>query len=286
MSLELWDEYRQNIENSIINAPRSLQRTIGPSELGTPCLRCLGMKLTGMAKQAETKPHMYTFVGTCVHEHMERLFTKLNHQRYLTEIGVQITYLPEVQRDGFLDKSQELLGHIDVYDAERNAIIDWKISSNDRIQTIKRHGLPQEYLVQASLYGIGINNVMKTYPKTNCVYILPRNGQSLDSAYPIEWEYTSKPGEWAILRAISIINTVNAIAATCNWETATAWINSMPACGAESGECWDCMNGTYLPAEIMAIQNQLPEVPAMYEALYDTIPSHYDGEIPDYQTLN
>ena len=37
----LWPEIRQLIEADIANAPRELQREIGPSELGTDCVHCL-----------------------------------------------------------------------------------------------------------------------------------------------------------------------------------------------------------------------------------------------------
>jgi len=37
----LWPEIRQLIEADIQNAPRELQREIGPSELGTDCVHCL-----------------------------------------------------------------------------------------------------------------------------------------------------------------------------------------------------------------------------------------------------
>lgn len=43
----LWPEIRQLIEADIANAPRELQREIGPSELGTDCVHCLAAKLVG-----------------------------------------------------------------------------------------------------------------------------------------------------------------------------------------------------------------------------------------------
>ena len=72
----LWSEIQQIIVNNINSAPRSLQKTIGPSELGTDCVHCLAAKLAGwkQIKGAAWLP----FIGTCVHEHFERLFTQLS----------------------------------------------------------------------------------------------------------------------------------------------------------------------------------------------------------------
>ena len=46
-----WDalttDIRTVIEDAITNHPRTLQKQIGPSEVGTPCDHCLAAKLAG-----------------------------------------------------------------------------------------------------------------------------------------------------------------------------------------------------------------------------------------------
>lgn len=46
-----WTEIRGIIEDHITNQPRSLQKEIGPSELGTDCLHCLAARLAGWEKR-------------------------------------------------------------------------------------------------------------------------------------------------------------------------------------------------------------------------------------------
>ena len=72
----LWPEIRQLIEADIQNAPRELQREIGPSELGTDCVHCLAAKLAGWPERRS--PGWLPFIGTCVHEHFEQMFRELN----------------------------------------------------------------------------------------------------------------------------------------------------------------------------------------------------------------
>ena len=72
----LWPEIRQLIEADIQNAPRELQREIGPSELGTDCVHCLAAKLAGWPERRS--PGWRPFIGTCVHEHFEQMFRELN----------------------------------------------------------------------------------------------------------------------------------------------------------------------------------------------------------------
>lgn len=69
---EEWTEIRGIIEDHITNQPRSLQKEIGPSELGTDCLHCLAARLAGWEKRQSAA--WLPFIGTCVHERFEHLF--------------------------------------------------------------------------------------------------------------------------------------------------------------------------------------------------------------------
>ncbi len=85
---QLWPEIRQLIEADIANAPRELQREIGPSELGTDCVHCLAAKLAGWPERRS--PGWLPFIGTCVHAHFETMFHDLNG-----EPAIQFPYTSE-----------------------------------------------------------------------------------------------------------------------------------------------------------------------------------------------
>ncbi|NUP75335.1 MAG: hypothetical protein HOQ07_11915, partial [Sinomonas sp.] len=65
-------DLRGLIEHGILNQPRSLQRTIGPSEIGNPCDHCLAAKLAGWDETENDVPWL-PFVGTAVHAALEEL---------------------------------------------------------------------------------------------------------------------------------------------------------------------------------------------------------------------
>jgi hypothetical protein len=55
------------IVNAIVNQPRSQQTLIGPSEIGTDCLRCLARKLAGIERYKASTVHevpWLPFLGT------------------------------------------------------------------------------------------------------------------------------------------------------------------------------------------------------------------------------
>lgn len=126
---EAADELIDLITAQIRRHPRSLQTTIGPSEIGSPCDRKLGHKLAGTPQKADSS--WLTTVGTAVHTWLEHAFTdtdpadyasfvhawanRLNHTgpdllgehpRFYTE-----SHLPVAQVAG-----QTITGHSDLYD--------------------------------------------------------------------------------------------------------------------------------------------------------------------------
>lgn len=155
----LWPQIRELIEDDICNAPRERQRAIGPSELGTDCVPCLAAKLVGWPRKRGTS--WLSFIGTCVHEHFERMFADLNpqgfnpdvrHRPYETEMRVMVGELHG------LAGGYQVRGSIDLYDRASASTVDWKIVGATTLKDVKAHGPSQTYMVQASLYGIDLRN--------------------------------------------------------------------------------------------------------------------------------
>ena len=203
----LWPEIQQIIVNNINSAPRSLQKTIGPSELGTDCVHCLAAKLAGW-KQNKSAAWL-PFIGTCVHEHFERLFSELANvkgldykvvtrgpafPRFATEKRVEVATL------NALPEPMHVHGSIDLVDYEHHATVDWKIVGSTSLRNAKANGSSQPYRVQASLYGIGLENEGVKVEK-NCIYFLPRTSMNLNDMYAWEAPFDRELGEWALWRA-------------------------------------------------------------------------------------
>lgn len=147
-------EYLHIIEAAINNHPRSLQRRIGPSEVGHPCSRRIGYQLldfddintyTGVA----WKPA----VGTAVHAWLESAFDAANlahdvgdgSERWLVETTVDVGQIGGVT----------ITGHADLYDRVTGTVIDHKVVGNPQLSNYAANGPGQQYRTQAHLYGRG-----------------------------------------------------------------------------------------------------------------------------------
>lgn len=247
----LWPEIREIIETDIANAPRSLQREVGPSELGTDCLRCLGAKLAGWKQNRNAA--WLSFIGTCVHQRFEKTFDGLNKQgfdpnakqrRFETEKRVT------VGRIHGLAGGYDVRGSIDLYDRENRCTADWKIVGSTTLKTVKVHGPSQTYLCQASLYGIGLEHEGENVERM-CIYFLPRNGLSLKDALPVQMRFDPKPGLWALTRAQLMVTFMDIIEQSDGTRARDAWIRSLPK---STGHCFDC--GTWVSDQ----SNAIPEL--------------------------
>lgn len=230
------------IEDSIRNAPRSLQKRIGPSELGTECQHCLAAKLAGWERIEPTVAWL-PFIGTCVHEHYEHLFTVLNEQEtkpdgrpvFLTEQRVTVGQL-----DG-----EDITGSTDLYlpdqagYANTGMTVDWKIVGKTTLEEVKRTGQPsQRYIVQAMLYARGWN--LAGWPTSHvCIYFQPRNAVSLRAGHIWTAEYDEQIALKALEHAQSLLNNLHALEAVST-TVRDRWITSLP----RAEHCWDCAKYT------------------------------------------
>lgn len=245
---EEWTEIRGIIEDHISNQPRSLQKEIGPSELGTDCLHCLAARLAGWDKRQSVA--WLPFIGTCVHERFEQLF---DENREMTTIHVpdegsgvgdhdETTSRFEAEKTVHVGEIhglhglQKIRGSIDLYDAENHTTIDWKITGTTTIRNVKANGPSQQYRIQASLYGIGLENDHLEC-KRNAIYFLPRNNVSLADALPVEFAFDPQPGRWALSRAQLIVNLLDLIEQEDGTEIRDAWIHALPTSPTHCFQC-------------------------------------------------
>jgi len=195
-----WAEYRQVIENTIMNAPRSLQTRIGPSELGASCDRCLVSKLAGIQEKREAA--WLPWVGSAVHEQLELAFAAANaglsRTRWLVESQVTVGNVGGV----------DITGHADLFDLELSEITDWKIVGKTTLVKAKGHGPTAVYRKQIHLYGLGFVNRGLPVSRVRIAY-LPRNEPTLANAFIWSEPYDESIALAALARANQFATVIN-----------------------------------------------------------------------------
>ncbi|WEV41621.1 hypothetical protein OZX57_06425 [Bifidobacterium sp. ESL0682] len=284
----LWPRIRTVIENSIANNPRSLQKTIGPSELGTDSLHTLAAKLAGWPHPEQ--PNWGAFVGTSVHAQLQREFDALNethdsetiamlnrmfgdrirgHRRFETEKSVTVGHL-EGLYGGY-----DVTGSIDLYIPGCATIIDWKNVGTTTAKNVKANGVSQQYRVQVSLYGLGIRNSDLPIEWVSDIF-LPRTGLSLNDTIPRRWPFDPKPGQWALARAQLLVNLMDVIEQADGAEMRDAWISLLP-----ESPTHDFNDGTWPDSDQLGLgidEKPRPEVPEKWKQLIPLLEPTYSPQ--------
>lgn len=159
-SLELQRELLAVIHSAQDNAPRSLQKSIGPSEVGTPCVRRIGYRLAEVEEVNRPDSWLAT-IGTAVHTWLAESFNATGIEDYLVENRVQV--------------SDELAGSVDLYIRDKKLILDWKIVGETALAKYKRQGPGEQYRTQVHLYGMGYRNAGHEVEHVGIAF-LPRGG--------------------------------------------------------------------------------------------------------------
>lgn len=225
-------ELRTTIEHAIVHQPRSLQKRIGPSELGTPCDHCLAAKLAGWTQTENGVPWL-PYVGTAMHAQLEELFITSENERtggnttasrrWLCEQPVMVGHIG----------GEEIWGSTDLLDLTVGMTVDWKLVGASTLRTAKK-GPSEVYRTQADLYAKGWNDAGYRVDHVAIAY-LPRNSVSLGDA--IWWTAPHDRGraERALDRANRLHANLTALASVST-EARDAWITALPR---DQG-CFDC----------------------------------------------
>jgi hypothetical protein len=146
--------------------PRTVQTTLGPSELGTPCDRQIALKLAGVQRHERGLPWA-PMCGTAIHSLMEEVLRaeneRLGRERWIIEQKVML--------------DSELSGHGDAFDTDWGMVVDWKYTgTNSELVSM-------EYRTQAHLYGLGHRNAGRDVRFVRLVLL----ARSHDYAESVEW---------------------------------------------------------------------------------------------------
>ena len=182
---------------------RSAQRTLGPSEIGTPCDRQLAMKLLGITP---TNPQegWAPFVGTAVHRELADMFEWANGSgsgRYQVEIPVHF------------GSSLVPCGTLDLYDGVLYMVDDHKLMGRYSLDKLIQKGPSDTYRIQVQTYGLGAEQAGF---KVREVAIIgwPRQESNLDKLYVHVEKYDKKVALDAIARVERLAREVQGRMAT------------------------------------------------------------------------
>lgn len=169
---QVLDDYVDVIQRSIAAHPRSLQKRIGPSEVGMDCTRRLIHKLAGDDEPEDGRIPWKPAIGTAMHSQLEEWFNADNAaydpmQRWICEDRVSV---------GEVDGIGEITGSTDLFDTYTCTVLDHKIVGNSTLTKYRNHGPSRQYRTQAHLYGRGW--VRRGWPVTRvAICFLPREGE-------------------------------------------------------------------------------------------------------------
>lgn len=144
------------IVDTAVNSPRSLQKRLGPSEVGDPCERRLTYKLLDWPRTAAESDPAASIIGTGFHTWMEEAFerrqTTLPDGRPRYKIEERVTV-----RDSPIEAAA-ISGSTDLFDRATGTVWDWKLVGHTSQDEYRRKGPGPQYRAQAHLYGLGQEN--------------------------------------------------------------------------------------------------------------------------------
>ena len=184
-------EIRRVVHRHASQAERSLQRHLGPSEIGHRCDRQVVGKLAGLPRTNHVTHPWPSILGTAGHAWLEEAFRAENER-----LG-RVRWVPEQKVEPFRGATpfQTHRGTADLYDADEQSVDDHKLLGPTSMAKVRSpDGPPQHYVVQLLLYAQGYRNLGLPVRRV-ALLAYPRTAASLDGLYVWEREYTPADGE-------------------------------------------------------------------------------------------
>ena len=198
---------------------RSFQQSIGISEVGSDCRKCVARKLSGMPKKPEGA--WYPFIGTAVHQALEDGFGSREWSAdYMLEERLFVHEYKSLKLGGSCDMAAVTVNG-------RVVVNDWKVVGERALREASNGKIKDQYRIQAMLYGYGwaqkghnVSHVALTF--------LPRD-KDLTEAQVVMLRYDEQVAKDA-LKALEVMIDAAEIV---GWD---AVIEKQP----KAGFCFDC----------------------------------------------
>lgn len=231
------------VVDAIVNQPRSQQTLIGPSEIGTDCIRCLARKLAGIQKvpaQGIDDVPWLPFLGTSMHAMLEGFFEADNSNyetpRWLVENRVNIGTIGP----------NEISGSCDLFDTHTKTVVDHKLVGATKLAKVAKKGPGAMYRIQAHLYGYGWTRQGQEV-KDVAVKFYPRNNITMAAGAFWHEPYDERIAIAAMARANEIYDKVLAT------ENLNEYLLTLPT----DSECFSCDEYPSLGSEPQAHEDDL-----------------------------
>jgi hypothetical protein len=154
------------------NSDRSIQTTIGPSELGNACMRRLGYSLAGTVPVNTSADPWYAIIGTSVHAWLASGLERYQRDALGRDPLTNPRWLLEQQV--WTGDPNCPSGHCDLYDLDTETVVDWKVVGPTTMQKVKTLGPAEYYKIQGHTYGKGWRRAGRDVQRVAIVF-LPRN---------------------------------------------------------------------------------------------------------------
>lgn len=122
---------------------RSKQLQLGISEVGMDCRKCVARKLA--LKPRRIDGSWYPFIGTAVHDQLEKGFNENWPNEYQLEERLHVHSYKEL----------ELTGSCDMFAHQDGVVNDWKVVGATALKDAAKGKIKDQYRIQAQLYGYG-----------------------------------------------------------------------------------------------------------------------------------
>lgn len=229
-------EYADVVTRYSDRRPRSLQKHVGPSELGVACDRQIVGKLVGEEKTNHVSDPWPSFVGTAIHAELEAAFQWDNSARYDAHFPTDPTEQRRWHTERRVTPFDGHPGTADLYDAHEAALGDHKCLGDSSMAKVKSAaGPPRKYQAQMGLYGVGY--MREGFPVKRVALIAwPRTGSALHQVYV--WERAMDASYIALVAEV-ISDTKRRKGMAALVQSGAATLEQIPV--APSGdECYFC----------------------------------------------
>lgn len=205
--------------------PRSLQKEVGPSQLGNPCDHCLAAALAGWEKVEAETPWL-PLIGTAVHALLlEPYVGSWPGGEWLKEWDVNV---------GSIGGPKGVRGNADLFHIPTGTVVDLKVVGATTLNEAKRNGSKAQYRAQVNLYGKGFRNAGYNVTTTILAY-LPRNSMRLSDAFFDVQPYDEGIAADALIRANQLAAAIKTYEHV-SVKARDVFIDALP----RAAGCYDC----------------------------------------------